>query len=96
VMYAGRIAETAPATELFERPQHPYTLALLRSVPRLGTDVKRRLVPIKGLPPDLLAPPSGCRFRTRCPRAALSCQEEPELAAVCAHPRAACWFPGPE
>jgi oligopeptide transport system ATP-binding protein len=96
VMYAGRIAETAPATELFERPQHPYTLALLRSVPRLGPDVKRRLVPIKGMPPDLLAPPSGCRFRPRCARAQIRCQEEPELAAVGADHRAACWFPGPE
>jgi oligopeptide transport system ATP-binding protein len=96
VMYAGRIVETANVVELFERPQHPYTLGLLRSVPRLGADVKRRLVPISGVPPDLLAPPTGCPFRPRCGRAQARCQEEPPLAAVAEDHRAACWFPGPE
>jgi oligopeptide transport system ATP-binding protein len=97
VMYAGRIVESGTAAELFDRPNHPYTIGLLRSVPRLGPDVKRRLVPIGGLPPDLLAPPEGCRFRPRCGRAQDRCQAEPELASVDQNGhRAACWFPGPE
>jgi oligopeptide transport system ATP-binding protein len=96
VMYAGRIVEAAEAEPLFGRPQHPYTNALLSSVPRLGPNVKRRLVSIRGMPPDLLAPPSGCRFRPRCARAQGECEQEPELAAVGADAhRAACWFPGP-
>ncbi len=97
VMYAGKIIETAPAETLYEVPNHPYTLGLLRSVPRLGVDVKRRLAPIRGLPPDLVAPPAGCRFRPRCTRAQIRCQEEePELALIGTDHRAACWFPGPE
>jgi oligopeptide transport system ATP-binding protein len=96
VMYAGRIAESGTASDLFDRPNHPYTLGLLRSVPRLGPDVKRRLVPIGGLPPDLLAPPEGCRFRPRCGRAQDRCRTEPELASVGNGHHAACWFPGPE
>jgi oligopeptide transport system ATP-binding protein len=98
VMYAGRIAETAPAEELYAAPNHPYTLGLLRSVPRLvGSEVKHRLVPIRGLPPDLIAPPPGCRFQPRCSRAQIRCTEiEPELTVVGTDHRAACYFPGPE
>jgi oligopeptide/dipeptide ABC transporter ATP-binding protein len=101
VMYAGRVVESAPAERLYQAAQHPYTAGLLRSVPRLGPDVKRRLVSIRGMPPDLIAPPDGCRFRPRCPRAEVRCQEEPVLAAPNsaasqAEHRAACWFPGPE
>jgi oligopeptide/dipeptide ABC transporter ATP-binding protein len=97
VMYAGKIIETAPAETLYGEPNHPYTLGLLRSVPRLGVDVKRRLVPIRGLPPDLIAPPAGCNFHPRCSRAQIRCKEqEPELAGVGTDHRAACWFPGPE
>jgi oligopeptide transport system ATP-binding protein len=95
VMYAGRIVETGSAADLFDRPNHPYTLGLLRSVPRLGVDVKRRLVPIRGLPPDLISPPSGCRFRPRCSRAQIRCrEEEPPLAVVEQEHRAACFYPG--
>jgi oligopeptide/dipeptide ABC transporter ATP-binding protein len=95
VLYAGQIIENAPTDELYQQPQHPYTLGLLRSVPRLGADVKRRLVPIRGMPPDLVEPPAGCRFRPRCPRAQTRCQDEPQLVAVGAEHRAACFFPGP-
>jgi len=66
VMYAGRIIETAPTTELFSAPQHPYTWGLLRSIPRLDTDRNEQLVPIPGTPPSLIKPPSGCHFHPRC------------------------------
>jgi oligopeptide/dipeptide ABC transporter ATP-binding protein len=71
VMYAGQVVEQAPAIELFDRPEHPYTEALLASLPHLeGTDVRRsRLRSIPGRPPDLLAPPEACRFAPRCPYA---------------------------
>src|SRR3712207_5249874 len=61
VMYAGKIVEQGEATKLFGNPQHPYTMGLLRSVPRLGHNVKEKLAPIGGVPPDLLAPPTGGR-----------------------------------
>jgi oligopeptide transport system ATP-binding protein len=96
VIYAGRIIENAPTAALYSQPNHPYTLGLMRSVPRLGVDVKRRLVSIRGMPPDLVASPAGCRFRPRCPRAQTRCEEEPELVAVGADHRAACFFPGPD
>ena len=66
VMYAGQVVETGAAKDLFTNPQHPYTIGLLNSVPQIGEKVKDTLVPIPGLPPDLLAPPIGCRFRPRC------------------------------
>jgi oligopeptide/dipeptide ABC transporter ATP-binding protein len=71
VMYAGQIVERAPVIELFDRPEHPYTEALLASLPHLeGTDVRRgRLRSIPGRPPDLLTPPEACRFAPRCPYA---------------------------
>jgi oligopeptide transport system ATP-binding protein len=95
VVYAGKIIENAPTDVLYKHPNHPYTLGLMRSVPRLGEDVKRRLVPISGMPPDLVAPPAGCRFRPRCTRAQIKCQEDPELVSVGIDHRAACFFPGP-
>ncbi|MEZ4500686.1 MAG: ABC transporter ATP-binding protein [Thermomicrobiales bacterium] len=63
VMYAGKIVEQGTADDIFNRPQHPYTLGLLKSVPLLGESVKEKLVPIGGLPPDLVNPPQGCNFR---------------------------------
>ena len=96
VVYAGRIIEDAPTDVLYSQPNHPYTLGLMRSVPRLGADVKRRLVPIRGMPPDLVAPPAGCRFQPRCPRAQPRCHDEPRLVAVGVDHHAACFFPGPE
>jgi oligopeptide/dipeptide ABC transporter ATP-binding protein len=96
VMYAGQIIENAPTDVLYTQPNHPYTLGLMRSVPRLGVDVKRRLVSIHGMPPDLVAPPPGCRFRPRCPRAQTKCLDQPELVSVGADHQAACFFPGPD
>src|SRR5204862_286874 len=66
VMYGGKIVEKADTGELFANPKMPYTWGLLRSIPRLDERRKAKLVPIEGLPPDLIAPPPGCRFEPRC------------------------------
>jgi oligopeptide/dipeptide ABC transporter ATP-binding protein len=83
VMYAGRIVEKADTTELFANPKMPYTWGLLRSIPRLDERRKERLVPIEGLPPDLIAPPPGCKFEPRCQYRRDICKEkEPELTGI--------------
>ena len=69
VMYAGYIVETAPVDEIFANPRHPYTLGLLTSIPRLDEPRRERLIPIEGLPPDLVDAPPGCPFQPRCPYA---------------------------
>ena len=91
VMYAGRIVERAPVQALFESPQHPYTIGLLGSVPRL--DVQRtRLAAIEGQVPSLLRRASGCGFADRCPFADAHCRAEaPTLREVGAQHRSACW-----
>jgi oligopeptide/dipeptide ABC transporter ATP-binding protein len=92
VMYAGQIVEEGPVDEIFERPQHPYTWALLRSVPRIDAVRHERLRSIEGLPPDLVQPPSGCRFHPRCPFRVDRCfADEPPLEVVGPGQRAACW-----
>jgi len=68
VMYAGRVVEMGPVREIFTSPRHPYTQALLESVPRLGAKLDR-LTAIEGQPPDLARLPAGCAFAARCPRA---------------------------
>jgi peptide/nickel transport system ATP-binding protein len=73
VMYAGQIVELVDTVRLFANPRHPYTLGLLSCVPRLDGP-NRRLRPIPGAPPDLAAPPEGCRFHPRCPLAAPACR----------------------
>jgi peptide/nickel transport system ATP-binding protein len=75
IMYLGRIVEVAPAEALFDNPNHPYTRALLREVPRLDMR-RRRYEPIKGEIPSPLDPPSGCHFHPRCPLARKRCPEE--------------------
>jgi len=83
VMYAGHIVESAPTEELFAHPKHPYTLGLLRSIPRLDEARREKLVPIQGLPPDLIAPPPGCPFAPRCAyHVERSLIERPELREV--------------
>jgi peptide/nickel transport system ATP-binding protein len=80
VMYAGQIVERAPVTELFTRPEHPYTVGLLGSIPRL--DVKRaRLPSIEGRVPDMTRPPAGCRFAERCPFVETDCRDKPPRLA---------------
>jgi oligopeptide/dipeptide ABC transporter ATP-binding protein len=92
VMYAGQIVEEGPVDQIFERPQHPYTWALLRSVPRVDAMRHERLRSIEGLPPDLMHPPSGCRFHPRCPFRVDRCfSEEPPLERIAEGQRAACW-----
>jgi oligopeptide transport system ATP-binding protein len=92
VMYAGRIVEAADADSLFSDPKHPYTVGLMGSVPRLGPTVKERLRPIRGLPPNLLNPPAGCRFRPRCPHATAQCAEDPPVVRVGPDHEVACWL----
>lgn len=89
--YAGKIVEIGKVNDIFYRPLHPYTLGLLRSVPRLdqGED---DLGSIPGDPPNLIAPPSGCRFHPRCPYASDKCKtEEPPLVEYAPSHSAACW-----
>jgi oligopeptide transport system ATP-binding protein len=93
VMYAGQVVETGDAKDLFSNPQHPYTIGLMNSVPKIGTNVKDALVSIPGLPPDLLAPPVGCRFRPRCRFRQEKCEESPPLGEVAPNQMARCWFP---
>lgn len=81
IMYAGKVVEIAPTEVIFERPLHPYTEMLIRSLPRLGDDTERS--GISGSPPSLLRPPQGCRFAARCYLADAGCtQTSPELLEV--------------
>ena len=92
VMYAGHIVESGTSEELFTNPRHPYTLGLLRSVPRIDQPRKERLIPIEGLPPDLIDAPPGCPFAPRCAYAVERCLEEnPALETVGPAHVAACW-----
>ena len=92
VMYAGQIVEEGPVEQIFDSPQHPYTWSLLRSIPRVDALRHERLRSIEGIAPDLLHPPSGCRFHPRCPFRIEKCfTEEPKLQDVAANQRAACW-----
>jgi peptide/nickel transport system ATP-binding protein len=94
VMYAGRVVETTEVGELFSRMRHPYTQALLASIPRLSQDSKKALHAIPGLPPDLASPPPGCRFAPRCTRATDKCRDnEPPLAGETDRHRFSCWHP---
>jgi peptide/nickel transport system ATP-binding protein len=94
VMYAGRVVETAEAAALFEHMHHPYTQALLASIPQLRQDARKALHAIPGLPPDLAHPPQGCRFAARCSRATDKCRaEEPPLSGKTFDHRFACWHP---
>lgn len=92
VMYAGRIVETAPVDELFENPKHPYTNGLLRSVPKMGENVKQRIEPIEGAPPNLTAMPPGCSFAPRCSHRTAQCDQEPQLKEVGADHDCSCWL----
>ncbi|MCY3897800.1 MAG: ABC transporter ATP-binding protein [Caldilineaceae bacterium] len=92
VMYAGFIVEEGPVDVIYGQPRHPYTLGLLRSIPRLDLGRQKRLIPIEGLPPDLLDPPQSCPFAPRCPFVIDKCLEEnPPLMAISAVRSSACW-----
>jgi oligopeptide/dipeptide ABC transporter ATP-binding protein len=91
VMYAGRIVELAPVADLFEAPAHPYSAALLRSVPDVDADVDR-LPAISGQPPDMFARPKGCAFAPRCPDAHDRClAAEPPETVLDVQRRVRCW-----
>lgn len=93
VMYAGKIVETGTAEDIFYRPEHPYTKALLKSLPTIDMNRSERLVSIGGTPPDLLKPPAGCGFANRCTNCMRICQEElpPEFGLGEKH-QSACWL----
>ncbi len=92
VMYAGFIVEEGPVDVIYGQPRHPYTLGLLRSIPRLDLGRQKRLIPIEGLPPDLLDPPNSCPFAPRCPFVIDKCLEEnPPLMSIDSVRKSACW-----
>jgi oligopeptide/dipeptide ABC transporter ATP-binding protein len=92
VMYAGRVVETGPVSQIFNTPAHPYTEALLNSIPRMNDD-GRRLTAIEGQPPDLAALPSGCAFAPRCPRAVARCLDAAPPATAFGDDRTVrCWL----
>ena len=94
VMYAGRLVETTETEQLFQHMHHPYTQALLASIPLLTQDRTRKLLNIPGIPPDLGHPPAGCRFAARCSRATDQCRaDEPPLIGESADHLFACWHP---
>ena len=101
VMYLGKLCEAGPGESVYREPLHPYTRALLDSVPSTdqhSTDntTKRAPTTISGEPPSPIDPPSGCRFRTRCPRAAEVCAaEEPPMRELATGHTVACHFPLP-
>lgn len=98
VMYAGKVVETGTKWEIFKNPQHPYTRGLLRSVPRLDQPKDEPLIPIFGMPPDLIKPPAGCSFTARCEEAMCVCLDnDPKLLGIkdSESHAAACWMMHP-
>ena len=95
VMYAGKVVEKASTKQLFAGMKHPYTEALLRAIPKVDQPKHTKLAAIAGRPPDLINPPSGCKFAPRCPYAQKKChEEEPPLTAAAAPDHTfACWYP---
>jgi oligopeptide transport system ATP-binding protein len=93
VMYLGRIVETGPTDELFERPRHPYTRSLLAAIPKIGGARVTKDFWLQGEPPDPGNLPSGCRFRTRCPKATDLCAREEPVLSPLVHGSVACHFP---
>jgi oligopeptide transport system ATP-binding protein len=93
VMYAGHIVETATTEEIFANPRHPYTVGLMKSIPRLDAQKKEKLQPIRGLPPDLIDLPDMCPFVPRCNYAREQCERKnPPLMEVSPGHFSACWF----
>ena len=93
VMYGGLAMERGSAQEIFYDPKHPYTMGLLKSIPRMDLNETGRLVPIPGTPPDLIRPPEGCPFSARCPYSMEICMiEMPEYTTFGEGHEAACWL----
>jgi len=92
VMYAGHLAEKAPAKTIISDPLHPYTKMLIGALPKVGDRYEeQQLEGIEGRPPSLLEPPAGCRFRARCPLAHDRCAEAPPFREVAPGHHVACW-----
>jgi peptide/nickel transport system ATP-binding protein len=92
VMYAGKLAEKAATSVIIDNPLHPYTQMLVSSLPEVGVRyADKKLSGIPGSPPSLLKPPTGCRFRARCPLAFAKCAEEPPFVQVAPDHSVACW-----
>ena len=93
VMYAGKLVEQGSVDDIFYRPGHPYTVGLLRSMPRLDAQEHQRLIPIEGTPVDMLDPPEGCPFAPRCPHAMEVClRRMPPYVDLGPGHRSACWL----
>ena len=93
VMYAGRIVEQGPVDDIFYKPAHPYTLGLLRSMPRVDAESYERLIPIEGTPVDMLNPPDGCPFAPRCESCMQICLKKmPPYVELGNNHRSACWL----
>ena len=93
VMYAGKIVEQGPVDDIFYKPGHPYTVGLLRSMPRVDAESYERLIPIEGTPVDMLNPPEGCPFAPRCEHAMKIClQKMPPYVELGEGHRSACWL----
>jgi peptide/nickel transport system ATP-binding protein len=90
VMYAGEIVEVGEAEDVFEHPIHPYTQGLLRATPR-PDEVTERMIAIEGVPPDLICPPPGCAFSTRCLKAQERCCRHPSLVSFTKTRKVSCW-----
>ena len=95
VMYAGSIVENADMKSILEKPLHPYTQALIKAFPNIDSE-EMEIEPIPGSPPDLLRPPTGCRFAPRCPFAMRVCSETQPPLVLCSGHEVACWLYGEE
>ncbi len=92
IMYAGKLCEKASTSTIINEPKHPYTRMLVSTLPEVGVRYNdKRLTGIPGQPPSLLKPPTGCRFRARCPLAFAKCAEEPPFVKVDTDHEVACW-----
>jgi peptide/nickel transport system ATP-binding protein len=92
VMYAGKLVEVAEAVALYDRPLHPYTQGLLKSIPNISLE-EQELETMPGSPPDLIEPPTGCNFHPRCPHVMEKCSSvEPPMTEVEDGHGAACWL----
>ena len=93
VMYAGNIIERGSIDDIFYNPKHPYTLGLLKSIPKINADEHEKLIPIEGNPVDLINPPKGCAFAPRCKSCMNICMEKvPPVYSVENEHEASCWL----
>ena len=97
IIYAGRIVETGTTMDIFKNPRHPYTFALLRSIPSPTDDIEKPLYSIAGTPPDLFHPPAGCSFAARCEYSMKMCEEyQPVTFRITQEHSTACWLLHPK